>query len=138
MEPTSIVVAARSALAGILGISPTARQRSQVRRNIDLLKALNEVGADDASTRLSTTIALQVTVLCDRTDAALQRSYGWSTLIVGLIFAAMLAAGGWFLYPLNGWWRWAIFILIVIAGSLILVGTLGAFFQPGLRKRNLG
>ena len=114
MEPASIVAAARSALAGILGISPTARQRAHVRRNIELLKAINEVGVDEASSRLTKTITFQVARLCDRTDAALQRSYGWNTLTVGSIFAAMFAAGSWFLYPPHGWLRWTGFILVSI------------------------
>lgn len=123
-----MVAAARSALAGLFGLSPSARQRSEIKRDVQLHQTLKDQQLDDASAKVEGLINYEVERYCARKTKSLGRSYAWSTLFAGSTLAVVPGVGAWLLYPPHGAWQTTSFVAIVSAGGIWMVGTIGAFF----------
>lgn len=128
MDPGTMVAAVRSALAGLIGVSPSARQRAEIRRDAQLFKTLKDQHLDTASAKLELLINLEVDRLYDRRVKSFGRSFAWSTLFAGSIILIAPGVGAWLLYPPHGALQVTAFVLITAVGGLLMIGTIGAFF----------
>jgi len=136
MDPGSMVAAARSALSGLLGVSPTARQRSEIKRDVQLLKTLRDQELDTAATSLELLINLEVDRLRDRKEKSFGRSYAWSTLFGGLTVAVLPGVGLWLLYPPHGLWQLLGFVLLAAVFAIWVLATVAAFLTAKTKSES--
>jgi hypothetical protein len=130
VDVTAVVAGIRAALLGALGFSASARLRSEIYRNVDLVKRLREAELKEAADTAADIVTDEVLLLHDRRKAARERVRPWDTAILALVTTPALLALGWLLLPPGGWLSWVGLVAVGAGLFFFVVGGLLAFFRP--------
>ncbi|WP_143031793.1 hypothetical protein [Actinacidiphila guanduensis] len=127
VELATLSGAALKFVTGALGLSPAARRRAAIGREVRLHALLKERDLSTAAERVEILVNKQVDDYCSRQEEAAKRTYNWGSLILSVVIAAGSAAGIREFWPVHGF-MWIPVVALGVLALLSLLGGVGAFF----------
>ncbi|WBB70125.1 hypothetical protein [Micromonospora sp. WMMD812] len=144
--PSNFEIAASIAAPILAAVGPLAISRMQNRRearirasiisNIELARSLQDAEPQsEEATWLRLHIRSQVAALIEHEQKEVQRRRDWGMLFFVAGFGLPALPVLYWMWPPEQWWLWAVFVLVAAYAAAVIIGGLGATFQPSNKRR---
>ncbi|MEU9827943.1 hypothetical protein [Micromonospora chersina] len=144
--PSNFEIAGSLAAPILAAVGPLAISRMQNRRearirasiisNIGLAQSLQAAEPQSAeATWLRLHIRSQVAALIEHEQKEVQRRRDWGMLFFVAGFGLPALPILYWMWPPEKWWSWVAFVLVAAYAAAVIIGGIGATFQPSNKRR---